>query len=175
MTIFGFDGDSGDTDFSTDSDFDLETDADGDINSDGDGGSTNHSLAGYFTIRNMVAFFMGFSWTGLACLDNNFPLFIVLLCSVLMGLVFVTVVMLIMYGLSKLKSSGTISLKNAIGKDATVSIMIPGNLQGQGKVRITFQGKLAEMEAATEGDELHRGQQVKVVRISNDQLVVEKI
>ncbi|MBN1782928.1 hypothetical protein JW948_17475 [bacterium] len=172
MTILGL----GDHGSDSDSDADTGDGTDGHADSDHAGEHSHENpFVGYFTVRNMIAFFMGFSWTGLGCLDRGMPLWLVIVCSVLVGMLFVAVVMSIMIGLSRLKSSGNISLAQAVGKGATVSIIIPAGMQGQGKVRITFQGRLMELEAVTEGPELRRGQQVRVVRLSDDLLVVEKI
>ena len=102
MTLLGFHGDSGDVDM--------------DVSHDGDSfhqhaehpSDTGFSFAQVFTSHNMVAFFMGFSWSGLACLDYGVHIAFTGLISSLVGVVFVAVVVSIMTGLSKLSSDGTV-------------------------------------------------------------------
>ena len=164
QTIFTFMGgddvDSGD--------MDTDTDVDG----DGDGGF----FLGFFTIRNMVAFFLGFSWFGLACLDKGLSKSLTIIIAGGCGMVIVLLVMLLMKGLSSMKSSGTLSLKNAVGEAGAVTIAVPENMSGRGRVNIVLQGRQVELEAATNGDRLNKGAQIKVIdTIGNQALVVEKI
>jgi hypothetical protein len=115
----------------------------------------------FFTLRNAIVFFLGFSWGGLACIDAN----ISILWAVLVGLIMVAINLLLLRGLA--------SLNDTIGKEAVVSIPIPAKLSGCGKVNISFQGRLEELEATTEDEAIARGQPVKVLRVSNNnQLIV---
>jgi len=145
---------------------------------DVDPGSDTHSdlFLGFFTIRNMVAFFLGFSWFGLACLEKGLSKSITVIIAGVCGVVTVALVMLLMKGLSSMKSSGTLSLKNAVGKEGSVTIAVPENMNGRGKVNIVLQGRLVELDAATKGDRLNKGEQIKVIETVGDQtLVIEKI
>ncbi|RKZ48588.1 MAG: hypothetical protein DRR16_01975 [Candidatus Parabeggiatoa sp. nov. 3] len=118
----------------------------------------------FFTLRNAIVFFLGFSWGGLACIDTN----ISILWAVLVGLIMVAINLLLLRGLASLNEAGNLNLDNAIGKEAVVSIPIPEKLGGCGKVNISFQGRLEELEAMTEDDAIPRGQPVKVLRVSNN-------
>ena len=153
----------------TDSDVDVHTGG-GDV----DGEAVHLPGAGYFTIRNMVGFFLGFSWGGLACINSGLSTPWSIICGAFIGLVFMLVIMLIMKTLSRLKSSGTVSLQNAVGQEATVSIVIPGSMNGKGKVSLSLQGRLIDIESVTEGEEIKPGQKVMVKSLSGTQLVVEK-
>ncbi len=164
MTFFG----AGDHDISTDHDFD-HGDASGQVDYE-------VPFLEYFTIRNLIAFMLGFSWGGLVFVAQGFSRVWVTFWGLIIGGFFVVVVMCIMKGLSKLISSGTVSLSGVIGKEGTVSILIPPKMEGQGKVNVSIQGRVMDLTAITkEGDELKRGIQVRIVSLSNDQLVVEKI
>lgn len=167
MTLVGFQGDSGDVDGSHDEDS-SHSHAE-------DPSDTGFSFAQYFTSHNMVAFFMGFSWSGLACLDYGIHIIFTGLISSLVGVVFVAVVVSLLTGLSKLSSDGTVRLKSAIGSLARVSIEIPALYEGQGKVSMTISEVYREMVAVTgESKPLKRNQEVKVVGVVSNQLVVEK-
>ena len=164
----------GDTDMDADADAggDMGTDADADADADADHAG---SIFGYFTIRNLTAFFMGFGWGGLSMLQKSYDILPTTVVAVLVGLVFGFVVMVIMKGLSKLKDEGTISIANAVGTLGTVSITIPEEMKGAGKVSVVIQGRLSEVEAVTKSSEaLTRGQQVKVEKVSGNKLIVTK-
>lgn len=149
------------------SEFDNSHDVDCD--SDGD---NEQSVLGYFTIRNMVSFLLGFSWGSIACLDNGLSTPFSVSLGSFIGIMFTSVSILIFKGLSKLTSDGSLSLQNAIGKTGTTTIRIPKHSKGQGKVSVVFQGKMNEIEAITEGEEIKRSRQVKVVAVSGSTLVV---
>jgi len=122
----------------------------------------------FFTLRNAIIFFLGFSWGGLACIDIN----ISILWGVLIGSIMVMINLLLLRGLASLNEAGNLNLANAIGKEAVVSIPIPAKQSGCGKINISFQGRLEELEAITEDEAIPRGQPVKIIRVSSNQLVV---
>jgi len=122
----------------------------------------------FFTLRNAIVFFLGFSWGGLACIEADISIG----CAVLIGFLMVAINLLLLRGLASLNEAGNLSLANAIGKEAVVSIPIPAKQDGCGKINISFQGRLEELEAISEGEAISRGKPVKVIRIFNNQLVV---
>ena len=79
------------------------------------------------------------------------------------------------YYLAKLQSSGTLKLKNALNQIGEVYLTIGANRSKIGKVSITVQGTLRELEALT--DEEHDLKQSNVVRVkditANGILIVE--
>jgi hypothetical protein len=189
LMLIGLHGDAGDGDMSASHDFDHDSGHDVDHGADDkistvhdyddtsmdDPSDSGFSFAQYFTIRNMVAFFVGFSWTGLACMDYGLNIVFTTLISGFVGVLFVTVVVLVMTGLSKLSSDGTVKLSSAVGGIARVSIEIPALYNGQGKVLITISERFREIEAVTGGSKsLKKNQEVKVVGVLSGQLVVEK-
>ncbi|MFK5971502.1 MAG: NfeD family protein, partial [Candidatus Marithrix sp.] len=121
----------------------------------------------FFTLRNAIVFFLGFSWSGLACIDTDISIW----WAVLVGLIMVLINFLLLQGFDSLNETGNLNLDNAIGKQAIVSIPIP--VGGCGKVNISFQSRLEELEAATEYVAISRGQTVTVLRISNNKLIVK--
>jgi hypothetical protein len=184
-TFFGM----GDSDMDMDADFDMDAGGDFDAGAHGDADMSHghgdadavhdadagHWIAGYFTVRNFVAFFLGLSWGSLAFISSGLPNALAIFFGMGIGVFFVIVVMFLMKALSNLHSEGTISLRSAVGTEADVSILIPGNNQGSGKITLTVQGRLMEIEAITEGEELRRSDRVRVVNVSQHQLVVEKV
>lgn len=170
LVFIGLDG-GGDSDFATDTDVDVDTSHD----TDADFEDSTTPIARFFTIRNMVAFMVGFSWSGLGFVDMGYSTLVSTGLSTLVGTGFVAIIMFMMDMLAKLKSDGTIALKNAIGETASVTIQVPGNMQGHGKVGVTLQERFLELEAITKGETLNRDQHVKVVGVSGNQLIVQEI
>ncbi len=157
-----------------DADADLDTSADADVDAHGDHGDHGASFLGqYFTIRNMVAFFLGFSWGGLAFVEFELATPVVVILATVVGLIFVAVVIGIMRALAGLRHSGTLSLKNAVGKTGTVSISIPGEMGGDGKVSLVVQGRLTDLNAVTGGPDLRAGAAIRVTGLLGSKLVVE--
>jgi len=153
------------------------SDMDTEMDDGGDGGSHDaHSMMDYFTVRNLVAFFLGFSWCGIVLIEGGSSLGVAIAGGTLMGLALVGITMLILKTLASLKSDGTMSLDNAIGHEGLVTITIPADKHHHGKIGISFQNRYRELEGISEGSqELAKGTRVKVVAISGNQLVVKTI
>jgi membrane protein implicated in regulation of membrane protease activity len=131
----------------------------------------------FFTIKNTVAFFTVFGWTGLGCIDAGLNPFLTVFISAIAGTVMVVILSSLFYFMSNMSENGTLQLKNAVGRIGEVYLTIPKNQEGYGKVQIKVQGSLRELEAMTnEIEDLNSGSLVKVLDIINNQfLLVKKI
>ena len=129
----------------------------------------------YVSVRNIVAFFLGLSWGALASLGSGLPLIAASFIGCVIGAFFVGAVMTVLKLMGNLKSDGTLSLENAVDQEGTVTVPIPPNMEGTGKVHIVIQGRLVELQAVTTDETLARGQQVVVIEISGNRLVVQKV
>ena len=131
------------------------------------------SLGDIFTLRNGVSFLMGFSWGGLMAFDWGLEhVLLVAIVGFMIGMAFVAVNMLLLVGMSRLKHDGSIHLENAINAEATVTLPIPENRSGVGKVQVSIQGRLKEYHAVTDGQALTRNTVVVVLDVTGSQLVV---
>ncbi len=159
MTVFGLTGE-----------IDVDFDGDGDVDVSGETGLT------IFSIRNMVAFFTFFGWSGLWMMSSGFNSILTVIVSILIGIIFMVISMSLFFLVSKMQRSGNIDLKNAVGKMAEVYIPIPAKRRHYGKVMIVIQGSLTELEAVTDdAEDIVTGSQVEVVKIEdNSKLVVRK-
>lgn len=127
------------------------------------------------TIRNVVAFFSLFGWTGLAFNHHGLPLWAVILLSCLCGFVMMVLTAAIFYSLYKLQSDGNINYDSAKGLKATVYLKIPPVGQGMGQVRVVLQGKIIEMEAiSTSTEEIPTGSNVLIKEVSSSKAIVER-
>ena len=160
MTIFGLSGE-----------IDVDFDGDGDVDISGETGMT------LFSIRNLVAFFTFFGWSGLWMLSTSLSPLLTAILSILVGIVFMIISMSLFFLVSKMQRNGTVQLKNAIGKIGEVYIPIPANRKNYGKIMIVIQGTLSEVEAITdEYTDIKTGTQVEVVKVEgNSKLLVKKI
>ena len=136
--------------------FDEEFDGDADI--PGNDGMVLFSLRG---IMGMAA--VG-GWSGLVLYQTGLPLGLAILLSLLFGLMALVGIAWLMKVSMKLQSSGNLDLGYAIGKVGTVYIPIPAEMKGTGKVNITLQERLVEVNAVTACDrKLATGESVRVV------------
>lgn len=76
-----------------------------------------------------------------------------------------------MRGLTRLRSDGTVRIKNTLGQNAIVYLTIPGRRADKGKITVTVQGRTMEYEAETEHDELPTGATVRIVAVVGPETV----
>lgn len=129
----------------------------------------------FFTFKNTVAFFTIFGWSGIACMDAGYSKTTVIIISMICGLVMMTLMATMFYYISKLVSSGTLKMKNALHAIGEVYLTIGANRSNMGKVQVKVQNSLRELEALTDHDtDLTQGMVIKVVEVtSNGILIVE--
>lgn len=153
----------------TDSSDGIQADFDGDLS----GADAPFQL---FSLRNLINFLLGFSWTGISFYTtiSNKPLLIFL--SLVVGVLFVYLFFLIIRQVQKLAEDNSFKITNTLNKTAEVYLTIPENKKGKGKVMISVNGAYHELEAMTENDKIQSGTVVRVVRIeSGNILIVETI
>jgi membrane protein implicated in regulation of membrane protease activity len=142
----------------------------------GPGNGHHPALIQYFTIRDATAFLTGVGWGSLMLISWGLPEWLAVIGGILQGLGFAAVVMLLMWFLASLASSGSISLKNAVDHQGEVTLAIPAHGHGYGKMMLSIQGRTIEIEAYTPGDAIERGTRVRVIRVQGSgMLFVEPI
>jgi hypothetical protein len=129
------------------------------------------------SIRTVTAFFVGFGWTGVIAVENKLPLAGTLAVAVLVGTLFLYSVFSVMRSLSRLRDSGSLDYRNAIGKVGSVYLPIPANRAGPGQIEIMVQGRLAVVQAYTSASQRIENQaKVRVVDLVDQQtLLVEPL
>jgi membrane protein implicated in regulation of membrane protease activity len=129
-----------------------------------------------FSLRNLVNFLLGFSWTGISFYTTISNKYLLIILSLIVGAIFVYMFYLILNQLQNLAEDNSFKLENTINKTAEVYLTIPENKKGKGKIMISVNGAFHELEAMTENENIQSGTLVKVVDIENDNiLIVEKI
>jgi hypothetical protein len=127
----------------------------------------------FFTLKNVVAFFAIFGWSGIASIDTGNSKSITIIISLLCGLAMMFVMAAMFYYISKLTSSGTLKMKNALNSIGEVYLTVGANRSKIGKIQIKIQGALRELEALTDYDEdLNQGKIIKVIEVTNNGILI---
>lgn len=120
----------------------------------------------YFTFKNLVGFFLLFSWTGIACTRGGLGPVGTVILSILAGTAMLMAMVLLFRSMNKMVESGTLRMENAVGRTGNVYMRIPATRGGMGKVQITLQGAMRELDALTDdGGDLPTGSIVRVEEV----------
>jgi len=147
-----------------------ETDADMDADDSGD------MPFEIFTLRNLINFLLGFSWTGISLYNKFENKTILILIAVIVGISFVVVFFFLIKQILKLSEDNSFKIENTINKTADVYLTIPESKSGKGKVQISVNGSFHELDAMTLSTEkIPSGAVIKVIAVENNILIVEKL
>ncbi|GAA3600323.1 hypothetical protein Q4Q39_12050 [Flavivirga amylovorans] len=151
-----------------------DADGAGDIDSEIDG-DTGIGFQ-FITFKNLVGFFTIFGWSGIACIDAGLSMPITIIISIFCGLVMMIIMAAMFYFMGKLTDSGTLNYKNAIDAIGEVYLTIGADRSKMGKVSVSVQGTMRELDALTDSlVELKSGTIIKVVDVtSNGILIVDQ-
>ncbi|MGD9556918.1 MAG: hypothetical protein AB7V25_07875 [Mangrovibacterium sp.] len=156
MTIFGADVGG-----------DVETDFDSSL-ADGDSISFQ-----FLSLKNIVAFFTMFGWSGLGFYHAGLPVWLVIFLSSLCGFLMVVAMAALFYFMSRLAETGTLKLQNAIGKSGEVYLAIPACRKGMGKVQLVVQGSFQTLDAVTDDEEpISTSSLIEVIGLVGDQVLL---
>jgi len=177
MIFFGGDTESDtDTDFDTDIDTDIDTNIDTDVDTDVDNAQEDAGRSfGWFSFKNLINFFLIFSWVGIACLDHGLSTTVSLFIASGSGVLFVIVMIALFNAMKKLAQDGTPKLSSIIGETCTVYLTVPSKNNGRGKINIELGGSIKTIEAMSETDEFKTGTIVKVTKILNGVVVIGEL
>lgn len=161
MTLLGVGGDDGgDGGDSGDLDHDTNTSEQTDL---------SFKLMSF---QAFMAFLMMFGLAGLAMSQGSkFAALISLTVAMAAGLSSVWVLRWLFSFFSKMQSSGTLDIKQAIGRRGRVYLTVPA--RGPGKVEIVTQGRMMVMNAVSaEGTAIPTDEEVEVVEVRPGDLLV---
>lgn len=147
-----------------------------DIDVDYDGADTM-DLGGsisLFSIKNFVNFIVGFGWAGVCLADVIENKVILSLVAMLVGIGFVAMFFYIRKQTRKLEHNGAFQIEDCVGKTVNVYLRIPAQKGGMGKVQVSLNGSVHEIQAMTEGDELLSGQKAVISSIIDNSTVMVK-
>ena len=152
---------------------DFDADVDIDVDADADPNAPGAEALEYLSLRNIAAFTLGFSWTGILFYPSMGALS--LLVAAPAGALFAFLNQWLTKTMLKLESSGNANLQETIGQDARVSVEVDAERGGKGKVVVQLPGRELELLAVSEdASPLKRGDVVQVYNVQNGVLWVSK-
>lgn len=143
-----------------------------DFDSNVDGHDTPFQL---FSLRNLINFLLGFSWTGISFYSTVTNKLFLILFSILVGFAFIYIFFLIVRQVQKLAEDNSFKIENTINKTAEVYLPIPAHKSGKGKVMISVNGAFHELDAMTANDRIPSNAIVRVIAVDSNILIVETI
>ncbi|MNY56885.1 hypothetical protein D3C86_1930100 [compost metagenome] len=117
-----------------------------------------------------------FGWSGLGVYSSTHNPVTSLVVALVAGLITMFLMAWIFKQMNKLQVDGTMDIKTAIGKGAEVYLKIPANRSGKGKVHVTIQSSLRELDAITDdATDINTGDMVFIKEVlASDLLIVAK-
>ena len=130
----------------------------------------------FITFKNLIGFFTIFGWIGIACINAGFSKPLTVIIAFISGLIMMTIMAAMFYYMKKLTDSGTLNYENAINAIGEVYLTIGANRSKMGKVSVSVQGTLRELDAISDSlTELKSGALIKVIDVtSNGILIVDE-
>lgn len=171
LLIIGIEGSVDDFEIQSDIDLDTSTDIDDYDNSNLE---PNAPLK-LVTLRNIVIFFTIFSWTGIMGSRNDYSKIFTILLGVILGSLVILILSIVYKFIIRLTESGNMDLKYSIGATGQVYLTILENGKRGGKVQVTFQSSLRELDAITYGDRIPTGVKIIVIGVEDNYLVVKSL
>ena len=117
------------------------------------------------SVRALSAGVAFFGVGGLAGLATGFGLFAALPLALIGGSLAAIGTAAAMRAMLRLEDDGTVQIHVAIGASGTVYLAIPGERSGAGKVHVTVQNRLIELQAVTSQRALPTGTRVMVIDV----------
>ncbi len=154
---------------------DIHTDVDVDTSIDAHIDSGDSIPFQFLSLKNIVAFFAVFGWSGIGFIHSEMASWLVILLAVLCGLLMMFLMASLFYLMSKLAESGTLNMKNAVGKLGEVYLRIPAQRGGMGKVQLNVQGSVQTLDAITDDqDIIPTSSIIQVVDVIDDHILLVK-
>lgn len=140
-----------------------------DIDSDFDG---SHGMSHLFSLRNLINFMLGFSWAGISFYTTITSKPLLVLFSLVIGVIFLFFFFGIINVVQKLAEDNSFKIESTLFKSADVYLTIPEGKSGKGKIMISINGSVHELDAMTEYEKIPSGAIVKVTEIENNSTVL---
>lgn len=128
----------------------------------------------FFSLRNLINFLLGFSWSGISLWNSIGNKNILILVSVVIGFAFLFLFFLVIKQVMKLAEDNSFKLSSTVNKTGEVYLKIPAEKSGMGKVSISINGSYKNLNALTEGEEIKTGAIVTIVSIEGNSILIVK-
>ncbi len=160
MTFIGADSDSGHLDATGDADASINTD---------------HGIGfQLLSLKNLIAFFTIFGWSGLACIDSGLSIGLTIFISLISGLIMMVLMATIFYFMGKLTESGNVNMSSIVGKTASVYLFIPAKRKALGKIQVQHQGYMTLDALTDEENDIPTGAVVEIIELIGENILLVK-
>lgn len=150
-------------------------DADGNF----DGGDVSFDVDGLalVSVKTVACFLLGFGWCGVIISPFFVEAWITALISLGVGTLFMFGAWVLLKQVLTLSQDNTFHTEKVVGYTADVYLRIPADTRKSGKIMVSYEGSLHELQAFnTSGEEIPTGAKVRVVATIDDAAVlVEKV
>ena len=127
-----------------------------------------------FSLRNLINFLLGFSWTGVSFYGTIENKTLLIFTALFVGVLFVFIFFIIIRQIQKLAEDNSFKMSNTLHKTAEVYLTIPEHKSGKGKILVSVNGAFHELDAMTEGEKIPSGTIVQVIEIINQDILIVK-
>lgn len=147
--------------------FDADTDVDFDsADSLPESGGADFDADGFHlvSVKSVISFILGFGWAGALFWDYISSPVLLGLVAFLIGLLFMATIAFLMFQIMKLNRDNTFRIEQTVGQAAEVYLRIPANRKDTGKITISVNGSMHELEALSD-EEIPTGAKVRVLEV----------
>ena len=151
----------------------LGFDADTDIS----GGDADFDVDGFHivSVKTIVSFILGFGWTGVLFWDSIESRILLSVLALVVGLVFMFAIALLLRWVMKLDKDNTFRLEQAVGMVADVYLRIPASRKETGKIIVSVNGSVHELEALTDdASDIPTGGKAEIIAVVKGSTVLVK-
>jgi hypothetical protein len=124
-----------------------------------------------FTLRNIINFLLGFSWAGIGFYNSIENKILLIIASLLVGVIFVAIFFYLIQQMKRLEEDNTFDINQIMGLEASVYLRIPKQNEGSGKIHVSHQGSMHELEAISSDGMIPTGETVLITNIGIDQII----
>lgn len=144
---------------------------DNDTDVDTGGLDADEGISGFFSLKNLVNFLLGYGWAGVVFKSLIPSSLWIQLAAAGVGLLFVLVWVIIIRQVMKLGVDKTFHIEETVGLIADVYLRIPASGEGSGKVMVSVRGSVHELEAVAQSAAIPTGAKAKIVAVVNSDTV----
>lgn len=150
---------------------------DSDVDADFTGGDADFDSDGFhiISVKTIVCFILGFGWTGVLFWNTIESKIFLAILAFIIGLAFMLIIALLLKWVMKLDKDNTFRTENTVGLVAEVYLRIPAERKETGKIIVSLNGSVHELEALTDETEtIPTGGKVEIVSVVKNSVVLVK-
>lgn len=135
------------------------------------GGDAAHHFQ-VFSIQSILAFMMGFGWSGLAALKGSgMSVVWSVLIGLAAGIALVVIMAWLLSSVQRLAASGNLPLETLKDRFGEVVIGVPAAGAGRGEVKVVINDRERRCGAVSEGGAIAARSRIRVVSVNEDNTV----